>query len=130
MFYDTLYFNHETHNVVDDFKYIATIYFRLATTEMNHSRIEYDYMALLEAMGGIGAVMFETATFFIGGFLSFNCSIEMMKELYSNNCDASFHKIELEFLSKSKKNKAVGKAIWKKLGLKIGVQSEEMKDNS
>jgi len=72
-------------NVNEDFQYIARMYFRIATTQVDHERYEYDYADLLGDIGGIAEVMVKTAVFLIGGFLSFNSSIEIMKELYSDD---------------------------------------------
>ena len=67
----------------------------MATSEINHSRYEYNYADLLGDMGGIAEVMFKTFTFLIGGFLSFHSSIEIMKDLYSE--DAAIKKIQNEY---------------------------------
>ena len=52
-------------------------------------------------MGGIAEIMVKTSTFIIGGFLSYNCSIEIMKELYRNVEDVSLLNIQKEYNSKT-----------------------------
>ena len=84
-FYDTIFYNHDEFKVDDDFPVIAVLYFRLATSKILHSRFEYNYANLLSDMGGIAEVMVKTSVFLIGGFLSFHSSIEIMKELYSED---------------------------------------------
>ena len=72
-------------NVDEDFPYISRCYFRLATSQIDHERFEYDFEGLLGDIGGIAEVMSKTFVFFIGGFLSFHSSIEIMKDLYSED---------------------------------------------
>ena len=52
-------------------------------------------------MGGISTLLIKTSTFLIGGFLSYNCSIEIMKELYRNVEDVSLLNIQKEYNKKA-----------------------------
>ena len=44
VFYDLQHYNTDTFDVDPDFQFIARMYFRLGSSEMNHQRIEYDLL--------------------------------------------------------------------------------------
>ena len=84
-FYDSSIFNHDTFDVNDHFTTIAEIYFRLDNNMIAHSRIEYGFSDLLGDIGGTAELLVKISAFLFSGYLSFNSSIEIMKDLYS--CD-------------------------------------------
>ena len=61
------------------------MWFRLDTSEIQHTREEYDYSQLLGDIGGMQELLTKISSFILGGYLSFHTSIEIMKALYS--CD-------------------------------------------
>ena len=61
------------------------MYFRLHTNQVEHERVEYSFVDLLGDMGGIGEILTKTFILVFGGFLEFNSSVEMMKELYKRD---------------------------------------------
>jgi len=82
-FYDVQGLNNDIFNVVQDFETIARVYIRLDTAQIKHERHEYDFFTLLGDVGGCYEILLQIAMFFLGGFFSFNASIELMQELYS-----------------------------------------------
>ena len=81
-FYDVNHpFNSDIFNVNSDFDTLARVYFRLDPTQINHTRFEYDIAAFLGDVGGIYELLFLIAFLIMGGFMAFNASMEIMKEL-------------------------------------------------
>lgn len=71
----------DAFHVKDDFKMIARIQFRIDGTQMNQERQEYDYVTFLGNIGGIYELFLGLMIFILGGFLTFNATVEMIKEL-------------------------------------------------
>ena len=74
VFYDLLYSNSDTiqNDEGEDAQTnteIASIYFRLATEKIEHSRQVYRLMDWLGDIGGIGDMLTSCVMFFIGGYL-------------------------------------------------------------
>jgi len=63
------------------------MFFRLDVTQIVHKRFEYNLTDLLGDIAGIAELLFKLTAFVLGGFLSFNSSIEIMKDLYSHDED-------------------------------------------
>ena len=86
VFFDLRNYNYDQFDVDSRyFPYIAQMYFRLETSQIHHQREEYSFSDLLGDMGGICDILLSSFIFFIGGFISFNSSVEIMKVLYSND---------------------------------------------
>ena len=72
----------DTFNVVDNYETLVRFYWRIDTIQTNHFRYEYDFIAFLGDIGGIYQLLFFIAIFILGGFMSFNSSIEILKEVW------------------------------------------------
>lgn len=59
------------------------MYFRIDSTQMQHTRLEYDFSDLIGEVGGTVELLTKAAAFVLGGYLSFHSSIEIMNEMYS-----------------------------------------------
>ena len=85
IFYDVHLFRHDTFTVRRDYEIFGKFHFRLDTSELHHKRTEYDFSMLLGDIGGTAELLVKLASFLIGGFLSFNSSFEIIKDLYSDD---------------------------------------------
>ena len=61
------------------------MYFRLDTSRVEHTELQYGISDYLGDIGGIAELLIKISSFLLGGYLSFNSSIEIMKELYSHS---------------------------------------------
>ena len=66
------------------------MWFRLDTSEVIHTRIEYDFISLLGDIGGIAEIFTKVSVFLLGGYLSFHTSIEIIKSLYKHDEEVKF----------------------------------------
>jgi hypothetical protein len=74
----------ENYHVSDDYGVIAEMEFRLNSDKYNYVRIVFSFY---EWIGSIGGGLFVIKAFFsyiMGDLLLFNCKIECMSELYTN----------------------------------------------
>ena len=65
------------------------MYFRLDTGMFFHSKYEYNLSDLIGDIGGIAELLVKCTSFILGGYLSFNASLEIIDSLYTSN-----HEIE------------------------------------
>ena len=77
-FNSDIFYNSETSS-----SKIASMYFRIQTDKINHSRTVYGFMDWLGDVGGINEVMSAVFIFILGGYLRFNFMVATMQSLYS-----------------------------------------------
>ena len=68
----------------ENFIHIANIYFRLDSGTVDHQCLEYSLGSLIGDVGGITEILTRVASFFLGGYLSFNATLVIIDELYSH----------------------------------------------
>jgi len=84
-FYDCTFYNSDTMIVNSNssfYNIIAEMYFRLEVDEVEHTRILFELMDWLGAVGGVIESLSHTAVLFLGAYLSFNSALEIIHDVY------------------------------------------------
>ena len=84
------------------------MYFRLDTSRVEHTELQYGISDYLGDIGGIAELLIKISSFLLGGYLSFNSSIEIMKELYSHSHE-DYEGGESEYEGGGKDNQSIDK---------------------
>ena len=56
------------------------MFFRIDVDTITHKRVVFTFMNWLGAIGGVEKLMLKIILFFIGGFTTFNSTIEIVNE--------------------------------------------------
>ena len=77
-FFDITFYNSDTISVDLNHAVIAEMYFRIDIDEIRHTRIVFEFMDWLGAIGGVAEILFQISYVFLGSWLSFNSAVEII----------------------------------------------------
>lgn len=82
-FFDVVTYNNYQYALPGDHKYLAEVFFRIDVNEIIHFRKVYDFGSWLASIAGIEKLLLKWITFFFGGFLQYNATIEIINQHFT-----------------------------------------------
>jgi hypothetical protein len=81
-FFDYVYYSNDVYEVPDTEVLLTDFYFRLDVNQVVHTRVVFNFMDFVGALGGVPGFLLEVGGYVIGGYSAFYASISTLSVLY------------------------------------------------